>query len=91
MCASAVVNPSRASLAPQSDGRGPPSGGSAGSAAYVQQDVGRVRDGRRPGVGAGAVDDTIDSGRTLTVVGAALREAGSGPVHPFALAKAATG
>jgi ATP-dependent DNA helicase RecQ len=33
------------------------------------------------------VDDTVDSGWTLTVVGAALREAGSGPVHPFALAK----
>ena len=34
------------------------------------------------------IDDTVDSGWTLTVVGAALREAGSGPVHPFALAKA---
>src|SRR5207244_9868118 len=33
------------------------------------------------------VDDTIDSGWTITVVGAALREAGSGLVHPFALAK----
>jgi ATP-dependent DNA helicase RecQ len=33
------------------------------------------------------VDDTVESGWTLTVVGAALREAGSGPVHPFALAK----
>jgi len=33
------------------------------------------------------VGDAVDSGWTLTVVGAALREAGSGPVHPFALAK----
>ncbi|HXY73458.1 MAG TPA: phosphoribosyltransferase family protein, partial [Actinomycetota bacterium] len=33
------------------------------------------------------VDDTIDSGWTLTVVGVALREAGAGPVHPFVLAK----
>jgi ATP-dependent DNA helicase RecQ len=35
------------------------------------------------------VDDTVDSGWTLTVVGAALRGAGAGPVHPLALAKAA--
>src|SRR5262249_37007812 len=35
------------------------------------------------------VDDTVDSGWTLTVVGAALRQAGAGPVHPLALAKAA--
>ena len=32
------------------------------------------------------VDDIIDSGWTLTVCGAWLRRAGSGPVHPFALA-----
>jgi ATP-dependent DNA helicase RecQ len=34
------------------------------------------------------VDDTVDSRWTLTVVAAALREAGSGPVLPFALADA---
>jgi ATP-dependent DNA helicase RecQ len=34
------------------------------------------------------VDDTVDSRWTLTVVAAALREAGSGPVVPFALADA---
>jgi ATP-dependent DNA helicase RecQ len=33
------------------------------------------------------VDDTVDSRWTLTVVAAALREAGSGPVMPFALAE----
>ena len=33
------------------------------------------------------VDDTVDSGWTLTLVGAALRQAGSGPIYPFALAK----
>jgi ATP-dependent DNA helicase RecQ len=32
------------------------------------------------------VDDMVDSGWTLTVLGALLREAGSGPVHPYALA-----
>ncbi|MGD9797888.1 MAG: RecQ family ATP-dependent DNA helicase [Acidimicrobiia bacterium] len=43
-------------------------------------------------VPAGAVllvDDLVDSGWTLTVVAAALREAGVEAVHPFALAKAA--
>ncbi|MBL8775873.1 MAG: ATP-dependent DNA helicase RecQ [Acidimicrobiales bacterium] len=34
------------------------------------------------------VDDLVDSRWTLTVAGAALLEAGSGPVLPFALAKA---
>ena len=34
------------------------------------------------------VDDVVDSRWTLTVVGFALREGGSGPVHPFVLAKA---
>jgi len=34
------------------------------------------------------VDDVHDSRWTLTVVGAALRDAGSGPVHPFTLAQA---
>ncbi len=32
------------------------------------------------------VDDLVDSGWTLAVAAAALRKAGSGPVHPFALA-----
>jgi len=32
------------------------------------------------------VDDMIDSGWTMTVCGARLRRAGSGPVYPFALA-----
>ena len=44
------------------------------------------------GVSAGEpvllVDDLVDSRWTLTVVGAALLEAGSGPVSPFVLAKA---
>lgn len=34
------------------------------------------------------VDDIVDSRWTLTVVGAALRQAGSGEVHPLALARA---
>jgi ATP-dependent DNA helicase RecQ len=34
------------------------------------------------------VDDIVDSRWTLTVVGVALREAGSGPVYPFVLAEA---
>jgi ATP-dependent DNA helicase RecQ len=34
------------------------------------------------------VDDLFDSRWTLTAVGIALREAGSGPVHPFVLARA---
>jgi ATP-dependent DNA helicase RecQ len=37
------------------------------------------------------VDDTVDSRWTLTVVGAALREAGAGPVYPYVLAKAVSG
>jgi ATP-dependent DNA helicase RecQ len=32
------------------------------------------------------VDDMVDSGWTFTVVGALLRQAGSGPVWPLALA-----
>ena len=35
------------------------------------------------------VDDMVDSRWTLTVVGLLLREAGSGPVLPFALADTA--
>ena len=34
------------------------------------------------------LEDTVDSRWTLTVIGVALREAGSGLVHPFVLAKA---
>lgn len=34
------------------------------------------------------LDDILDSGWTLTVAGALLRESGSGIVHPFALARA---
>jgi ATP-dependent DNA helicase RecQ len=34
------------------------------------------------------VDDTVDSRWTMTVAGSLLRDAGSGPVHPFALADA---
>ncbi len=37
------------------------------------------------------VDDVFDSGWTMTVVTALLREAGSGPVLPFALADSSTG
>jgi ATP-dependent DNA helicase RecQ len=33
------------------------------------------------------VDDLVDSRWTLTVIGVALRQAGSGPVHPFVLAR----
>jgi ATP-dependent DNA helicase RecQ len=36
------------------------------------------------------VDDIVDSGWTLAVVGAALHDAGSGPVHPLVLARAVT-
>lgn len=34
------------------------------------------------------VDDIIDSGWTLTVIGGLLRRSGSGPVYPFVLARA---
>jgi ATP-dependent DNA helicase RecQ len=37
------------------------------------------------------VDDIVDSGWTLTVIGTALRDAGAGPVYPFVLAKAVSG
>jgi ATP-dependent DNA helicase RecQ len=37
------------------------------------------------------VDDVIDSGWTLTVLAALLRQAGSGPVYPVALASTSTG
>ena len=35
------------------------------------------------------IDDMVDSKWTFTIVGALLRESGSGPVHPFALADTA--
>ena len=46
-----------------------------------------------PGIGGAGllVDDMADSGWTFTVVAALLREAGSGPVFPFALALVQTG
>jgi ATP-dependent DNA helicase RecQ len=34
------------------------------------------------------IDDLVDTRWTLTVAGMLLRIAGSGPVHPFALATA---
>jgi len=37
------------------------------------------------------VDDVIDSGWTMTVIAALLRINKSGPVFPFALAKATAG
>ena len=44
-------------------------------------------EGIQPGEPVLLVDDLVDSRWTLTVVGAALLEAGSGPVSPFVLAK----
>ncbi|MCU0782444.1 MAG: RecQ family ATP-dependent DNA helicase [Verrucomicrobia bacterium] len=41
----------------------------------------------RPG-GVLLVDDVVDSGWTLTLLAVLLRQRGSGPVYPFALAKA---
>jgi len=37
------------------------------------------------------VDDLVDSGWTFTVVANAVRAAGGGPIHPFALVTAAHG
>jgi ATP-dependent DNA helicase RecQ len=37
------------------------------------------------------IDDIVDSGWTLTVVAAALREGGAAAVHPLVLAKAVSG
>ena len=36
------------------------------------------------------IDDVVDSGWTLTIVAALIRQAGSGPVYPFSLATTAT-
>ncbi len=55
----------------------------------VPERVGRVRGrGPHPTEAVLLVDDLVDSRWTLTVVAAALLEAGSGPVSPFVLAKA---
>jgi ATP-dependent DNA helicase RecQ len=45
-----------------------------------------------PGLGGPVllVDDMVDSGWTFTIVAALLREAGSGPVFPLALAQVVT-
>ncbi|MEA3020341.1 MAG: ATP-dependent helicase RecQ, partial [Actinomycetota bacterium] len=45
-------------------------------------------DGALPAGPVLLVDDLVDSRWTVTVAGAALLDAGSGPVHPLALAKA---
>jgi ATP-dependent DNA helicase RecQ len=37
------------------------------------------------------VDDIVDSGWTLTIIAALLRQAGSGPVWPLALATSSMG
>jgi len=44
-----------------------------------------------PGTPVFLVDDVIDSGWTVTVLAALLRQAGSGPVYPVALASTSTG
>jgi ATP-dependent DNA helicase RecQ len=44
--------------------------------------------GRIPSGAVFLVDDIIDSRWTVTMIGARLREAGSGPVFPLALAQA---
>ncbi|WP_419638429.1 RecQ family ATP-dependent DNA helicase [Thiolapillus sp.] len=44
-----------------------------------------------PGTPVLLVDDVIDSGWTVTVLAALLRQAGSGPVYPVALASTSTG
>jgi ATP-dependent DNA helicase RecQ len=46
-------------------------------------------DGDVPGTPGLLVDDVVDSRWTITTIGVALREAGSGPVYPVALAIAA--
>jgi ATP-dependent DNA helicase RecQ len=44
--------------------------------------------GRVPNSPVLLVDDIVDSGWTLTVIGVHLRRAGAGPVHPMVLARA---
>ena len=48
-------------------------------------------DGSVPGGAVLLVDDIVDSGWTMTVIAALLRQAGSGPVWPVALATASAG
>jgi ATP-dependent DNA helicase RecQ len=50
--------------------------------------VGHVSPGVIPSSPVLLVDDVVDSGWTLTLLAVMLRQHGSGPVHPFALAKA---
>ena len=45
-------------------------------------------DARAPAQPGLLIDDVFDSRWTLTVVGAALRQSGSGPIYPFVLAQA---
>jgi ATP-dependent DNA helicase RecQ len=59
----------------------------------LQLENARAKLGMRAGVVVPAgpvllIDDLVDSRWTLTVAGALLRAAGSGPVLPFALAEA---
>jgi ATP-dependent DNA helicase RecQ len=66
----------------------PPQREMANSAQQVRNIDGAFAvEGERPRGPVLLVDDTVDSKWTLTVVGAALREAGCEAVHPFALAK----
>ena len=79
---------------------GAPQGSMQNSAQQLANAVTRLRveegsDGGGPGSSPAVpdglvllVDDLVDSGWTLTVAGWLLREHGSGPVHPFALATA---
>jgi len=50
--------------------------------------VGHVGPGPIPSGPVLLIDDVVDSGWTLTLLAVMLRQHGSGPVHPFALAKA---
>ena len=58
------------------------------SAQQVRNVYGAFRVGDNPGGPVLLVDDTIDSGWTLTIAGQALLDAGCTHVFPFALAKA---
>ena len=60
---------------------------SAGQLANAVTRLGVVDGAVRPGPVL-LVDDIVDAGWTLTVAGWLLRQAGSGDVHPFALAAA---
>jgi hypothetical protein len=48
----------------------------------------RVNPGAIPSGPVLLLDDVVDSGWTLTLLAVMLRQHGSGPVYPFALAKA---